>query len=260
MSASESMAVVVCVNDHAMLDSTLRQSRLVGSGGAEIIVKEGYPSAAMAYNEALDETHADIAILVHQDVYLPEPWEHQLREALASSPDTPVLGVFGIDSDRAFHGRVWSQGLGAELDFGVEQPRAVESLDELVLIVRARSGVRFDSDLPGYHLYGTDIAQRAITSGHPAVVFNAPVVHNSSPVRTLDDSYIQAYRHMQGVWKDRLPLQTCILPLAGTDDELERWKSVNSKRQWDRRLRGLLRPHRRIRDVRQKARRLGYEA
>jgi hypothetical protein len=254
------MAIIACVNDDEMMRTTLQRSELARREDVSVVRQEGYASASRAYNEALESIDADIAVLVHQDVYLPRSWEQQLGAALEEAPDAAVLGVFGIDASRACHGRVWSQGLGGELDFRVGGTVPVESIDELVIVLRTSSGLRFDDELPGYHLYATDIAQRAISRGLGVVVFDGPVVHNSSPVRTLDDSYTRAYHHMQRSWADRLPIQTCIMPLVEGDSELERWHERNSRRQWERRLRGFLRPHRRLKDPRAKARALEYEA
>lgn len=56
-------------------------------------------------------------------------------------------------------GLVWSNGLGREVRGVCEMPAQAISFDEVVLILRKDSGIRFDEQLPGFHLYGTDIVQ-----------------------------------------------------------------------------------------------------
>ena len=37
----------------------------------------------------------------------------------------------------------------------------MQSFDELLIVLRRDSGLRFDEGLPGWHMYGTDIVQTA---------------------------------------------------------------------------------------------------
>jgi len=96
----------------------------------------------------------------------------------------------------------------------IEKPQKVESFDELVLVVRQDAGLQFDDNLPGYHLYGTDIAQTALAAGRTAYAFDGPVIHNSMPIRRLDRSYRRAYDYMRGKWAGKLPILTSVMPLT----------------------------------------------
>jgi glycosyl transferase family 2 len=254
-----SKAIVVCVDNAELLRTTLLRSELAQRDDVPVIQQVGFRSATQAFNDAMDRLDASCVVFVHQDVYLPRDWESQLDAAMIANPKASVLGVFGIDTNREFRGRVWSQGLGAELDFRVQTAAPVCALDEIVLVVRTESGLRFDQDLPGFHLYGTDIVQRALQAGHEAVVFDGPVVHNSRPVRNLDSTYSESYRYMQKMWRERLPIETCIMPLREDDSALVDWQKRNNRRQWSRIARALFLPHRRLVDPQHKAISLGYE-
>jgi hypothetical protein len=59
----------------------------------------------------------------------------------------------------------------------VKLPAEVQILDELLMIVRADSGVTFDPDLPGFHCYGADLCLTARDKGLKSYVIDAPVVH-----------------------------------------------------------------------------------
>ena len=55
---------------------------------------------------------------------------------------------------------------------GPELPPQVATLDELLLIVRRDSGLRFDPEL-GFHLYGADICLQASEQGLAVVALAA---------------------------------------------------------------------------------------
>jgi hypothetical protein len=213
-----SLAVVSAVNNDTVLRNNLGASLILQDGGVPLVVERGHRSASQAYNHGLDRTDADIVVFAHQDVYLPAGWDQKLLSAvrmLAHEGRTwGVLGVVGVDRSGAVRGRSWSNGLQRDIDRRVSCPTAVQSLDEIVLVLNRKSGLRFDPEIPGFHLYGTDIAQSALAAGMEAWVFDGPVVHNSLPVTRLDESYRRAYRAMQRKWRSRLPIYTAVAPIT----------------------------------------------
>ena len=60
-------------------------------------------------------------------------------------------------------------------------PAAVATLDELLLIVRRDSPLRFDPEL-GLHLYGADLSSRPSERGLAVVALGAPYRHRSRSV------------------------------------------------------------------------------
>lgn len=172
----------------------------------------GYPSAGLAFNAGLKQCEADIAVFAHQDVYLPLGWEVRLCQWMEmltqASPRWGVLGVYGVRGDGEHVGHLWCSGAGTVLGRPLEMPTDVASLDEVILMVRNGNGVKFDDQLPGYHLYGTDIALQARASGQGAYVVDAPIIHNTRPLWYLPRPYWRAYRYMTRKWRDVLPVQT----------------------------------------------------
>ncbi len=213
-----SLAFAAAVNDEEVLRTNLAASPIFRNAAVPLIAERGYPCASQAYNHALDHSDADVVVFVHQDVYLPAGWEGKLLSAIhlldAQERRWAVLGVVGMDVDGKFVGRAWSNGLQYEINQPVSGPTPVQSLDEIVLVLKRSSGVRFDADIPGFHLYGTDIAQSAWAAGLEACVFDGPVVHNSLPVLRLDASYRRAYRAIQRKWRSRLPLGTTVVAVT----------------------------------------------
>ncbi len=186
--------------------------------------KRGRRAAGEAYDAIVDSAtikHGDAELIVfaHQDVLLPAGWVDRLWGAVgylekADPSCRAVMGVVGVNSAGEVLGRSWSNGLRRIAGHAVERPMAVVSLDELVIILRRSSRVRFDKDLPGFHLYGTDIVQNALAARCGVYVFDGPVVHNSVPVSRLGPSYAAAYRYMQRKWRHRLPIPTTVMAVT----------------------------------------------
>ncbi|MGP1309918.1 MAG: glycosyltransferase [Phycisphaerales bacterium] len=210
------ITLVAAVNDDAVLERNLLASPLASAEGVEVILQRGAPSAARAYNEAIDRARHDVVVLAHQDVYIPAGWERRLEAQIEriGNDDWGVLGVFGVTESASHMGRVWCTGNAREFDYRVDRPTPAVSFDELLLVVRKSSGLRFDERVPSFHMYGTDIAQRARAAGLGSYIIDAPVIHNSLPVRSLGGGYAEAYRAMQRIHADRLPIPTCIVPLT----------------------------------------------
>ena len=212
------LSIVAAVNDQETLSRNLLASDVLREGRADFHDYRGYRSAALAYNRGLDETDGDIVVFAHQDVYLPTTWEAALWHAVADlsrrDPDWAVLGAVGARADGTVVGRCWSSGMGALIGAPVIEPAEVVCIDEMLIIVRRASGVRFDPDLPGFHLYGTDIILTARAAGLRSYVADLPLVHNSRPVRSIGGAYADAHRFTSRKWVKSRPIPTLIVPLT----------------------------------------------
>lgn len=256
--------VVVAVNDDRVLESNLARSPAIASGRCRLIEKRGFPSATLAYASGLREATSEWVVFPHQDVYLPEPWFDQLALAIRAledrEPRAAAIAPCGVGRDDAIRGRAWLSGHRLEFRGDVDEPTEAVSFDELTLVLRQGMGVGFDPELPGYHLYGTDLAQSAWAKGHGAYLFNAPLIHNSRSVRQLGDDYVRAYEFMQKKYRSILPIKTCVVPITPSGRELRRWRRRARLRALKRHLLGERQPGDEMRvDSAEKARALGYE-
>jgi hypothetical protein len=203
--------LIAAVNDDAILAANLDRSPLLGRPGVTMHLRRGFPSATLAYRDAMRDCHSDTLVFAHQDVYLPAAWEDQLMGSIAqlerADPQWAVLGVYGVRPGGAQVGCVWSSGLDAMFGAAFDAPVAVHSIDEVLIVLKRSSGVEFDAGLPGFHLYATDLVQTALSLGRQAYVIFAPVVHNSRPSLYLGPDYFEAYRHVARKWKHRLPIR-----------------------------------------------------
>jgi len=215
---AKDMVIGVTSHDQAILEANLKRSPAITSTDLQLLVETGSPSASIAYNRILDRSDAPVVVFAHHDVYLPTGWDTLLRARIKEledrDPDWAVLAPFGIGHDRMGYGPVWSSSLGEIVGRVALEPVPVQAVDELVIIVRRGSGLRFDETLPGFHLYGTDIVQSALSRGLGAYVMSLPVVHNDGFKGDLDASFAAAYRHQSRKWRAQLPIFTPITRIS----------------------------------------------
>jgi hypothetical protein len=203
---------VVAVNDREIFENNfLASPSLRGAHDHEIVVQEQFVSAAKAYNDALGRSSNDLIIFCHQDVYLPKTWLSDLKQALnyldVYDPNWGTLGCSGMTVHRRHWRYVYSSGLGLSGD-PLSHPEPVQTLDEIVLIMRKSSGLRFDEHLPHFHLYGTDICLRAAQMGMKSYAISAFCIHNTQQNLILPPEFYDCCGHIKRVWKDCLPIQT----------------------------------------------------
>lgn len=255
MATSGQFCAIAAVNDDAIAAACLRRSPDIAEGSLSLHEIGGAETMGAAYNQGLAGTDAPYVILLHQDVYLPEGWlaraAEEIRRLESAHPDWAVAGIYGLTTAGRHAGRVWDAVFGHELTSSVQLPAEVQSLDELLLIVRRDRFAGFDPNLPSFHLYGTDAVQSALQSGHGAFALDLPVVHNNRPIESLGGGYADAYRYMQAKWSDRLPIATSVCTLSSNPWHLARVRL----RRWRAKVeRGGL-----LGDARDFARKAGYE-
>ncbi len=219
------------VNNEQVLRSCLLKSPDLDAA-VEVILQSGFASAAAAFNSAMQRAKADIIVFVHQDVYLPEGWVDRVRKAIevigAFDPNWGVLGIWGVGNDGAFAGHLHWTGVegtaGKRFDGGIE----VETLDEVLLIVRRSSGLLFDELLPGYHMYGADICSEAGRRGIKCYAISAFCIHNTDNYKMLPLQFWRAYLFMRSKWKSQLPIRTTCTEITRWCWPMFRWNIVRA--------------------------------
>lgn len=194
-------------------------------------VERGAPSAAIAYNRALDATTAPIVIFAHHDVFLPKVFDSLLAARLAElPPDWAVFGSFGIGLDGAHIGPVWSSSLGMIVGRVPMAPAPVQAFDELLIVLRRDTGLRFDENLPGWHMYSTDIVQTARAAGMRTYAGALPCIHNDRYHSALGPDFDETYHFMRRKWAGVLPITTPITKISHHGLHLLRdhWKNRRS--------------------------------
>lgn len=227
MFTAKDISLFSAVNSRDILQNCLLKSPAIVAGLLSPRILEDYPSASIAYAEAIAECQTDIAVFVHQDIYLPGSWLDrflaQINDLTADHPDWAVVGAYGVCADGRHVGRVWDVTIGRELGGPGFPATRVESLDEVLIAVRRTPGLDFDPALPRFHLYGTDIVQTARSLGRTSFVVEAPIVHHNRPIASLRGAYAEAYHYTRRKWRHRLPITTTICRL--TSNPISLWKA-----------------------------------
>lgn len=237
---------MVACNNEIVLRNTLLSSPAIDAS-CQVVVERDSSCAARAYNRGIEKAKADVVVFAHQDVYLPSGWIQNVFQSIErverAGYTWGVLGVFGVpnESPSLPGGFCYSTGLQKLLGAPFVAPMPARTLDELVLIVRRSSGLRFDVQLPGFHLYGTDICLQATTAGLKNFIVPAFCIHNTNGISQLPASFWQAYFYLRRKWKKDLPVATCCTKITKLGWPVARrvlseWKDTILKRQVGRRL------------------------
>ncbi|PTX47893.1 hypothetical protein IQ03_03082 [Gemmobacter caeni] len=226
------VVAAACASVDILADNLSRSPLL--RNGIRLHEEWNAPSAARAYNRALDATTAPVVIFAHQDVYFPAGWERllaaRIAEVEARDSGWGLIGAFGVGLDGAHIGPVWSSSLGMIVGRVPMAPVPVQSFDEMVIVLNRASGLRFDETLSGWHMYGTDIVTQARVRGLGAWAVGLPCIHNDRFHEALGPDYVECYRAVQRKWAARLPLLTPITKISRSGLHLRRdlWRARQS--------------------------------
>ena len=214
---NETVTFVVPVSDNDTYEENFSASPLFNERHQhQILAIQNASSASKLYNWAIDKSLTDILVFVHQDVLLPASWLRNLRKALKYLAETDplwgVLGCYGFTKDSINHGHLYCSGNGGILGRQFDCPVEVQTLDEIVLILRKSSGLYFDNTLPYFHFYGTDICMAAADRGMKCYAIPAFCFHNSNQTVLFPKEFLKCYNHIKKRWRKYLPIRTsCLL-------------------------------------------------
>jgi hypothetical protein len=177
---------------------------LAPDSARQVLLIKNCPSAADGLNIGIERAGNEWVVFVHQDVLLPPGWDgcvaDQLQEAERRFGPIGVAGVYGVGeiitsgdlTESLAAERIgWVVDSGRMLRDGPELPAQVATLDELVLVVRGDSDLRFDPAL-GFHLYGADICLQTRELGLAVVAMGALCYHNSANIGLPKEFYDSA--------------------------------------------------------------------
>jgi hypothetical protein len=225
----DAVTVIAAVNNREILTSNLLRSPMLEPGHAhQLLIREGFGSASLAYNDALSKARHEIVVFVHQDVYLPKHWLADLKKTIdtleAANRRWGVIGCFGSRAGaQGGLGSVYSTGWGMQ-GTPIVEPERVETLDEIVLVVRRSSGLMFDVSLPHFHMYGVDLCLTARRAGLECYAMPTFCVHNTTQLLALPPEFFTCYRYIKHKWFDYLPIHSSCITISRLDGHLIRKK------------------------------------
>lgn len=210
----KSISFIVACNNKQLFEDTFKASPIFLNHHNEIILRKGFTNAGKAFNSGINFAGNDIIVIAHQDIYFPEGWDIRLLEMIQTIQkydiNWGVLGCFGISKTNRFAGHTHCN-IYKELGKKAEVVPA-QTLDEIVLVVNKKRNLRFDEQLPGFHLYGTDICLEAEKQGLNNYIISNFCVHNNiEKIQKLPPDFWLCANYIRKKWYDVLPIKsTCI--------------------------------------------------
>lgn len=194
-------SIVTCVNDFEVYNANIREG--VYAPRTQLIPidnTDNSMSAAQALNIGIERATYETVVCCHQDVKFPDGWVDTLHLQIMEigGYDFGVLGTFGVDMVGGYAGNIKDPHNNPKLG---DLPCLAQSLDEHCLIIRKASGLRFDEDLGGFHLYGTDICLEAACRGMKNYVIDAWLEHLSGG--KVDEAFKATAEKFKEKWEKR---------------------------------------------------------
>lgn len=177
-------------------------------------------TAAMAGNIGIEISKTRYVMYVHQDIEFLEKSGKQICDIIDSMDEHRIIsGAAGISlnfnnsliSDWGFCsennriGKIYDeQDIAWD---GLEIINPVHSLDEICLIIDKHSGIRFDTSIDGYHLYGLDICLQARSAGYEVAAGPIDLRHYGKYSSSLyrDHNFVMKLLKMHNKWKLQFP-------------------------------------------------------
>lgn len=204
------ITIIAAVNNDGVLNSCLLHSPDLTAHGVEVLALRGHPSAASAYNAGIAQARGEYLVFVHQDVYLAVGWLAKFLATLQfmkqHDPNWGVLGMWGITPTGQGVGYLYCTAGIRLLGESFSGCKQVRSLDEVMLVVRKSSGLRFDEKMGGFHMYGTDICLEAEHRGMKSYAFSAFGIHNSNGYGMLPWAFWRNFFQVRRKWRAMLPV------------------------------------------------------
>lgn len=183
----------------------------------QVLIQEGFDSASDALNDGLFRARNEIVVFVHEDVFLPPSWLKDFNDAIdyldATDQHWGVLGCIGRSQSGEWIGHCYTPGQGV-IGRKPIHPEPIQTLDELLLVVRRSSGLSFDPTLPGFHLYGTDLCLRAARMGLTAYAIAAFSLHNARQYFALPPDFTECYWDVKRRWHDLEPIYASCMKIS----------------------------------------------
>ena len=198
--------IVTCVNNMERYSNCVVQSMAKLAGGRHDVSVSVFDNTGnrvivpVALNALIDRSESDLLVCIHQDVMLPSGWlvklDDQIKEVESCwGRQWGVLGVFGVTMMGKHAGNIVDKW-HINPTYGL--PLEAQSLDEVCLIFRKSSGLRFDESLGGNHMYGADLCLQARQKQMPCIIIDDVMTHLGSGV--IDYDFTETAKRFVSKW------------------------------------------------------------
>lgn len=225
-------SIICCISQPDVFDRCLLSSIYQARNDYDVEIipilnHDNRYSASNALNIGADVARSDTLIFVHQDVKLLFNWFDILRDNILKMPrEWAILGSAGIDlrynradigkwggalnTDTVAVGSVWFNDDAIDIQpewNGIKDLTPTHCVDECLMVVNRRSGLRFDSMFDGFHFYAVDLCLQARSAAYPVYSTHLPIVHYGRYSASIseDNRYWPQLRYLHHKWRMRFP-------------------------------------------------------
>lgn len=167
--------------------------------------KENIADAYSGYNQLIEKASGQFLIFCHQDVLLTDHSRIDL--------DARIMEITKLDSEWAVLSNCGASGIleyalrVTEGDGVVRNtnnfPHLVNSVDEHFFLVKSSAGLKFSSQLSGFHFYGTDICLCAKINNFSSYAIDFHLTHKGTG--TVDESFFECKKKLIEHYSSQLP-------------------------------------------------------
>jgi hypothetical protein len=168
---------VTASHNEKILNNNLNRTNITD----RLSVMKNYSNVSKAYNEC--EKWGDYIVYLHHDVYFDDDWELRLIENINKiekvDANWGVLGVAGAiyeNNQKVIKAHILDRG--SLLGCTIENPIEVQTLDELLIVVKRKDNILFDENLEN-HFYAVDVCLQMNKIGRKNYVIDAFLEHNA---------------------------------------------------------------------------------
>jgi len=149
----------------------------------------------------MTKAKANIIVTCHQDVIFDADFTTRVMEKIKNRQNFGTIGMAGITFDDKTAGGV---RFPTDYKFAVLPEAEVMINDELCIIFRKDSGLKFDEKFDGFHFYGADLCLQALNKGLKNYAVDCGVIHLSvdgaGDIPELQKNYFPALIKLKQKW------------------------------------------------------------
>lgn len=163
--------------------------------------------------ECIDKSEADIICIIHDDVRLLEGFYLGLWSSINKlNKDYPNWAIAGVAGATLKDG-VIAHIVDRQVVLGeyISSPIQVETIDEVLVVINKKSGLKLDENIKTHHLWATDLCLQAKTKGYGCYIIEALIHHNSNNNYVLGLDFYNQVGYIKKKWYKECPIRTtCI--------------------------------------------------
>lgn len=196
-------SIITLVNDLTLYENNTEKS-LVNNISKDFELKPVVTSDSAAYglNAGIAGSKGKIIICCHQDILFDADFLVRVDRYIKRFPEFGIFGLAGITEAETAVGSI-------RFPDGTQYTNSPESgaicIDELCMIFRRDSGLKFDELFTGFHFYGADLSLQSMWAGLDNICIDAGAIHLSRYGDNINKKdYFTGLKRLRDKWVKKI--------------------------------------------------------